>query len=58
VASLPPYISRIWWPLDIRPTGKHRKRIDTRRTFLFDRRFVEWFIALEIVDARRSSQAC
>jgi omega-6 fatty acid desaturase (delta-12 desaturase) len=45
---LPLYLGTIWWPLEIRPTGEHRRRIDKRRTFLFDRRLVGLFVVLEL----------
>jgi omega-6 fatty acid desaturase (delta-12 desaturase) len=45
---LPLYIATIWWPLEIRPTGEHRRRIDKRRTFVFDRRLVALFVVLQL----------
>lgn len=48
---LPLYLATIWWPLEIHPTGEHRKRIDKRRTFTFDRRLVGAFVIVEVVVA-------
>lgn len=47
LGMLPLYLTTIWWPLEIHPTGEHRRRIDKRHTYLFDRRLVGLFIALE-----------
>ena len=46
---LPLYLGTIWWPLEISPTGEHRRRIDKRRTFVFDRRLVGAFVVIELV---------
>jgi omega-6 fatty acid desaturase (delta-12 desaturase) len=37
----------IWWPLEINPKGEHRRRIDKRQTYVFDRRLVGAFVAIE-----------
>jgi omega-6 fatty acid desaturase (delta-12 desaturase) len=45
---LPLYLLTIWWPLEINPRGEHRRRIDKRRTFVFDRRLVGAFVVLQV----------
>jgi omega-6 fatty acid desaturase (delta-12 desaturase) len=40
---LPLYLLEIWWPLEMRPNAEHRRHIDKRGTFLFDRRLVVMF---------------
>ena len=47
VGMLPLYLLTIWWPLEINPKGEHRRRIDKRRTYVFDRRLVGLFIVAE-----------
>jgi omega-6 fatty acid desaturase (delta-12 desaturase) len=34
------YLVTIWWPLGVRPTAHHRRQIDKRGTFKFDRSLV------------------
>ena len=34
---LPLYLGTIWWPLEIMPAGEHRRQIDKRKTYAFDR---------------------
>jgi omega-6 fatty acid desaturase (delta-12 desaturase) len=46
---LPLYLLSIWWPLEINPKGEHRRRIDKRRTFVFDRRLVAGFVIVQLV---------
>src|SRR4051812_17705155 len=40
---LPLYLFEIWWPLEMRPNAEHRRHIDKRGTFVFDRRLVLLF---------------
>lgn len=44
---LPFYLATIWWPLEIAPAGEHRRHIDKRRKFGFDRACVAAFLLLE-----------
>jgi omega-6 fatty acid desaturase (delta-12 desaturase) len=37
------YIGEIWWPLEIAPNPEHRRHIDKRGTFVFDRAIVAAF---------------
>ena len=45
---LPLYLLKVWWPLEINPKGEHRRRVDKRRTFVFDRRFVGAFVVAQL----------
>lgn len=45
---LPLYLLTIWWPLEIRPSAMHRKHIDKRGTFGFDRAIVLAFPLLQV----------
>lgn len=45
---LPLYLLTIWWPLEMNPKGEHRRRIDKRRTFVFDRRLVAAFVIMQL----------
>ena len=44
---LPLYLATIWWPLEIAPARVHRRHIDKRKTFGFDRGCVIAFVAAE-----------
>jgi omega-6 fatty acid desaturase (delta-12 desaturase) len=46
---LPLYLFTIWWPLEISPRGEHRRHIDKRKTYGFDRGCVIAFVLLETV---------
>jgi omega-6 fatty acid desaturase (delta-12 desaturase) len=46
---LPLYLGTIWWPLEMHPTGEHRRRIDKRKTYAFDRRLVGAFVLLQVL---------
>jgi omega-6 fatty acid desaturase (delta-12 desaturase) len=48
LGMLPLYLATIWWPLEINPKGEHRRRIDKRRTFIFDRRLVGAFVIVQL----------
>ena len=48
VGMLPLYLFEIWWPLEIRPNAEHRRHIDKRGTFVFDRAIV---LAFPLVQA-------
>jgi omega-6 fatty acid desaturase (delta-12 desaturase) len=47
IGLLPLYLFEIWWRLEIRPNEAHRQHIDKRGTFVFDRRLVLAFPALQ-----------
>ncbi|MEO8621147.1 MAG: fatty acid desaturase [bacterium] len=51
VGMLPLYLVTIWWSLEMAPSSEHRRHIDKRGTFPFDRTLVLAFIALECVVA-------
>jgi len=42
------YLGEIWWPLEIAPNAEHRRHIDKRGTFVFDRAIV---LAFPLVQA-------
>ena len=48
VGMLPLYLFEIWWPLEIHPNAEHRRHIDKRGTFVFDRAIV---LAFPLVQA-------
>jgi len=47
IGLLPLYLASIWWPLEMRPSAEHRRHIDKRGTFVFDRGCVLAFPALQ-----------
>ncbi|HEY9227891.1 MAG TPA: hypothetical protein VIP11_14640, partial [Gemmatimonadaceae bacterium] len=51
IGMLPLYLATIWWPLDIAPSGEHRRHIDKRGTYRFDRGLVIAFIIAQVVVA-------
>ncbi len=44
---MPLYLATIWWPLEIMPKDEHRRHIDKRRTYGFDRGFVIVFVVAQ-----------
>ena len=47
IGMLPLYLFEIWWPLEIHPNAEHRRHIDKRGTFLFDRAIVLAFPCIQ-----------
>ena len=45
---LPLYLLEIWWPLEMRPNAEHRRHIDKRGTFVFDRGLVLAFPLVQV----------
>ena len=47
IGMLPLYLFEIWWPLEMHPNAEHRRHIDKRGTFTFDRALVLAFPAVQ-----------
>ena len=57
IGLLPMYLLTIWWPLEMRRNAHHRRHIDKRGTFAFDRALVLGFLPVQVTILSLIAQA-